>query len=52
VIDRLWSGIVRWWTVEQPPLAAAQQHEILRERIHRHPEGALIWTRFEALAES
>ncbi|MCX5737021.1 MAG: hypothetical protein NTZ61_00705 [Proteobacteria bacterium] len=52
VIDRLWSGIVRWWTVEQPPLAAAQQHAILRERIHRHPEGARIWQRFETLAES
>ena len=52
VIDRLWSGIVRWWTVLQPPLAAAQQHEILRERIHRHPEGARIWSRFEALAEA
>ena len=42
VIDRLWSGIVRWWTVEQPPLAAAQQREMLRERIHRHPDGARI----------
>lgn len=52
VIDRLWAGVVRWWTVEQPALAAAQQRAQLRERIHAHPEGARIWTRFEALAES
>jgi hypothetical protein len=52
VIDRLWSGIVRWWTVDQPPLAAAQQRELLHARIHHHPEGARIWQRFESLAES
>ena len=52
VIDRLWDGIVRWWTVEQPRLAAAQQREVLHERIHQHPDGARIWQRFEALAES
>jgi hypothetical protein len=52
VIDRLWSGIVRWWTVEQPPLASAQQRATLRERIHAHPDGARIWSRFEALADA
>jgi len=52
VIDRLWDGIVRWWTVEQPRIAAAQQREVLHERIHQHPDGARIWQRFEALAES
>ena len=52
VIDRLWSGIVRWWTVDQPRLAAAQQRTQLRERIHAHPDGARIWQRLEALAES
>jgi hypothetical protein len=50
VIDRLWDGIVRWWTVEQPPLAAAQQRELLHRRVHAHPNGAAIWQRFEALA--
>jgi hypothetical protein len=50
VIDRLWDGIVHWWTVEQPPLAAAQQRELLRRRVHEHPEGAAIWRRFELLA--
>ncbi len=50
VIDRLWSGIVRWWTIEQPPLAAKQQREVLHERIHQHRDGARIWQRFEALA--
>ena len=51
VIDRLWSGIVRWWTVEQPPLAAAQQRAIMRERILRHADGARILARYEALAD-
>jgi hypothetical protein len=51
VIDRLWNGIVRWWTVEQPPLAAAQQRAVLHERILRHPDGARILARFEALAD-
>jgi hypothetical protein len=52
VIDRLWTGIVRWWTVEQPPLAAAPQRASLRERIARHAGGARIWREFEALADA
>lgn len=51
VIDRLWSGVVHWWTVEQPPLAAAQQRAILRDRIHAHADGGRIWERYEALAD-
>lgn len=51
VVDRLWTGIVQWWTVEQPPLAAAQQRAVLRERIRAHPDGARIWERYEALAD-
>jgi hypothetical protein len=51
VVDRLWQGVVRWWTVEQPPLAAAQQRAVMRERILRHPEGERIWARFESLAD-
>lgn len=51
VIDRLWDGIVRWWTVEQPPLAAAQQRAVMRARILRHADGARILARYEALAD-
>ncbi len=51
VIDRLWSGIVHWWTVEQPPLAAAQQRAVMRERILAHRDGRRILARFEALAD-
>jgi hypothetical protein len=51
VIDRLWSGIVHWWTVEQPPLAAAQQRAVMRARILAHRDGRRILARFEALAD-
>lgn len=51
LVERLWDGVVRWWTVEQPPLAAAQQRALLRGRILRHPDGARIWRRFELLAD-
>lgn len=51
VIDRIWQGVVRWWTVEQPPLTAAQQRAVMRERIFAHPDGARIWSRYEALAD-
>jgi len=51
VIDRLWHGIVCWWTVEQPPLAAAQQRAVMRERILRHADGARVLARYEALAD-
>ena len=48
VIDPYWERVVHWATVEQPPLAAAQQREILRERILRHPEGPRILEAFLA----
>jgi hypothetical protein len=51
VIDRLWAANVRWWTVEQPPLAAAQQRAVVHERIRRHPDGARILARYESLAD-
>lgn len=51
VVGRLWDGIVHWWTVLQPPLAAAQQRALLRERIQAHPEAGRVWERFEALAD-
>jgi hypothetical protein len=51
VVDRLWDGIVRWATVEQPRLAAEQQRAVLRERILRHPEGERVLAAFDALEE-
>jgi hypothetical protein len=52
LVDPLWEGIVRWATVEQPPLAAERQRELLRERIARHPESARIQREFDALEEA
>lgn len=51
LVDTLWDGIVRWATVEQPRLAAAQQRRILTERILAHPDGEDILRKFEALDE-
>jgi hypothetical protein len=51
LIDPIWQGIVRWATVEQPPLAAAQQRALLRERIAKHPEADRVLAEFEALAD-
>ena len=51
VVDALWSGILRWATVEQPALAAEQQRKLLSERIRRHPEGARILEEFHACGD-
>jgi hypothetical protein len=51
VVDTVWEGIVKWATIEQPPLAAAQQKQILLERIAAHPEHARITREFLALEE-
>lgn len=48
LIDRFWGGLVRWATVDQPALAAAQQREILHRRVFAHPDGAAIWSEFES----
>jgi hypothetical protein len=51
VVDALWGGIVRWATVEQPALAAAQQEKLLTDRILAHPDGRRILAAFQRLAE-
>jgi len=51
LVDSLWSGIVHWATVEQPPLAAEQQRALLHERIARHPEAARVRREFDALED-
>jgi hypothetical protein len=50
LIDCFWDGLVRWATVEQPTLVAAQQRSLLHDRVMRHPAGAAIWAEFEAAA--
>ena len=50
VIDRFWDDLVRWATVEQPKLAAAQQREVLVERIRQHPESDRVLDEFETAA--
>jgi hypothetical protein len=52
LVDPLWEGIVRWATVEQPPLAAQRQREILTGRILAHPDGARILREFDDLEEA
>lgn len=51
LVDRFWTGIVRWATVEQPVLAARQQYEAIRPRILAHAEGRRILREFDALAD-
>jgi len=51
VVDTFWEGIVKWATIEQPPLAAAQQKAVLLERIAAHPDAARITRTFLALEE-
>jgi hypothetical protein len=50
VIDRFWEELVRWATIEQPKLAAAQQRQLLVERIREHPEADRVLTEFDAAA--
>jgi len=52
VVDRLWEILVHWATVEQPPLAAAQQKELLTKRIAAHPESERVLCRFHELEEA
>jgi hypothetical protein len=51
IVDPHWADIVRWATVEQPPLAAAQARPTFHARIAKHPDGARIRAAFDALEE-
>ena len=51
IVDTLWEGIVKWATIEQPPLAASQQKAVLLERIAAHPQAARVRQAFLALEE-
>ncbi|HTO55974.1 MAG TPA: hypothetical protein VMR50_21500 [Myxococcota bacterium] len=51
IVDTLWEGIVKWATIEQPPLAAAQQKAVLLERISAHPQAERVRREFLALED-
>jgi hypothetical protein len=48
LIDRFWDGLVKWATVEQPPLTAKMQRELIEALIMTHPDGAVILAEFNA----
>jgi hypothetical protein len=48
LIDRFWSGLVTWATVDQPRLLARQQRQLLEERIAVHPDASLVLAEFRA----
>jgi hypothetical protein len=50
LISRFWGGLVRWATVDQPPLFARQQHDAIAARIARHPEADRVMAEFVAAA--
>lgn len=51
IVDTLWEGIVKWATVEQPPLAAVQQKQVLLQRIAAHPEAERVRREFLSLED-
>jgi hypothetical protein len=51
LIDRFWTGLVNWATVEQPRLAAEQQRLALEPIFERHPDGARIRAAFDACSD-
>jgi hypothetical protein len=52
IVDTLWEGIVKWATIEQPPLAAAQQKAILLDRISAHPQAERVKREFLKLEDA
>jgi len=51
IVDTLWEGIVKWATIEQPPLAAVQQKAVLLDRISAHPQAERVRREFLALED-
>jgi len=51
LIDRFWSGLVDWATVQQPKLAAESQYSALKPIILDHPEGQRILEAFDRLSD-
>lgn len=51
LIDRFWSGLVHWATVEQPRLAAENQYRALEPQILSHPQGERLLAEFQRLSD-
>ena len=51
IIDRFWSGLVQWATVEQPQLAATAQHKVICEYIQQHDKAVQTLAEFNALCD-
>ena len=50
LIDRFWAGLVRWATVDQPALTAAEQRTVLERRIAAHADAGRVLAEFDAAA--
>lgn len=50
LIDRFWSGLVNWATVDQPKLVAATQRTVYDERIAQHGDPDRVRAEFDAAA--
>jgi hypothetical protein len=50
LVDRFWDGLVRWATVEQPPLIAERQRAGLGALIARHADAARVQEEFDRAA--
>jgi hypothetical protein len=51
LIDRFWSGLVEWATVDQPAIAAKNQYEVLKPAILEHADGERVLRDFDALGD-
>jgi len=50
LIERFWNGLVRWATVEQPPLIAAQQRAAVDRLIDTHADADRVRREFDEAA--
>lgn len=51
LIDRMWDDLVRWATVEQPVLAAQQQHDLIEQRLRNDAEQQGLIEEFRRLSD-
>lgn len=51
LIDRFWTGLLRWATVEQPRLAAQRLYEGIKEHILAAADSQRLLREFDALAD-
>jgi len=52
LIDRFWSGLVRWAVEEQPVLAAQAAYGPIRKQILERPDGQRLLEAFDKLADA